>query len=176
MTDAAKRRGPAPGTPNAYAREKAAEKRAADKARAKPLSADTKVFQNLILAGVVVIAGSAFAISYASLARVASWTGWDDWQTLLLPILLDLGIVVFTFLSFIRMERGETIWPTFLLAEALTVLSSVANVLETIDQSDRVGSQLVVACVIAALPPLILAGSSYLAGRTVFKRVEAKNG
>lgn len=166
---AGKRRGPAPGTPNVAARERAEQRRLEEARKARPISADTKRVQGFVLTGVVLIGAAAFAISYGALYEVAAWTGWEAWQSILTPILLDLGIIVFTFLSFIRMERHQSAVATFLLAETLTLLSAGANVLHTLDLSDREGPQLLVACAVAALPPLILSASSYLAGRTIFR-------
>lgn len=162
--------GPKKGTPNEYARKKAEERRLREENRAKPIPADTKPMQYTVLAGVGVIAVAAFAISYGALYRAALWTGWEDWQALLLPLLLDLGIVVFTFLTFIRMERGETILPTILLAETLTLISAFVNGTEAYFTSTETGIRLIIAVALAALPPLVLAGASYLAGRTIFER------
>ena len=138
--------------------------------RVKPMSADSRGIQWTVLLGVVLIGAAAFAISYGAVYEVAGWTGWAQWQMILTPLLFDAGIIVFTFLSFIRMERGEsTLW-TFLLAEALTVASAFAQVIHTLDTSPRQDLELTVACVIATLPPLILSATSYFAGRTIFRK------
>lgn len=138
--------------------------------RVHPMSADTRPIQWAVLLGVALIGAAAFAISYGAVYEIAGWTGWDQWQMILTPLLLDAGIIVFTFLSFIRMERGTSALATFLLAEALTLLSSAAQVIHTLSTSPREGVELWVACAISALPPLILSASSYLAGRTIFRR------
>lgn len=162
--------GPKKGTPNEYARKKAEARREAEAKRAKPISADTKAVAYSTLAGVVLIGLAAFAISYGALVRAALWTGWDTWQAILLPLLLDLGIVVFTFLTFVRLERGERVWATILMAETLTGVSAFVNGLEAFFASPESGIRLWIAVGLASLPPLILAASSYLAGRTIFAR------
>jgi len=138
----------------------------------EPMRADKPWVRRLVLAGVVFIGIAAFAISFGAIYDVAGWTGWAPWQQILTPLLFDAGIVVFTFLSFIRLERGDAAWTTFLLAEALTVASSIIQVIHTLDTSPMEPSsiELYVACVIAAMPPLILSASSYLTGRTIFRK------
>lgn len=140
-----------------------------DSKRVEPMSADTRGIQWTVLIGVTLIGAAAFAISYGAVYEVAGWTGWASWQMMLTPLLFDAGIIVFTFLSFIRMERGQSVTSTFALAELLTVLSSIAQVIHTLSISPRTGMELVVACVISAIPPLILSAASYLAGRTIFR-------
>jgi hypothetical protein len=144
----------------------------------EPMRADKPWVRRTILAGLVFIGLAAFAISFGAIYDVAGWTGWQPWQQLLTPLLFDAGIVVFTFLSFIRLEREQAAWSTFLLAEALTVASSVIQVIHTLDTSPMpAGSvELWVACVIAAMPPLILSATSYLTGRTIFRRAGQPGG
>lgn len=138
--------------------------------QAKPMRANTVGFRRVVVAGTGLVAIAAFAISFGAIYELSAWTGWDQWQLILAPLLFDAGIVVFNFLSFIRMDKSESAVPTFLLAEVLTLLSSVAQVIHTLFTADVVGLQLLVACVIAALPPLVLSACSYLLGRTLFKR------
>lgn len=140
--------------------------------QAKPMRANTVGFRRAVVIGTALVAIAAFAISFGAIYELSAWTGWAQWQLLLAPLLFDAGIVVFNFLSFVRMDKGESALPTFLLAEALTVLSSVAQVIHTLYTSPETGPQLIVACVIAALPPLVLSGCSYYLGRTLFKRTK----
>lgn len=138
--------------------------------QAKPMRANTVAFRRVVLAGTGLIAIAAFAISFGAIFELSAWTGWQLWQLVLTPLLLDAGIVVFTFLSFIRLDKGDSAWPTFILAEALASLSVAAQVIHTLETAPTVGIQLTVACIIAALPPLILSASSYLLGKTLFGR------
>lgn len=138
--------------------------------QAKPMRANTVGFRRVVLAGTGLIAVAAFAISFGAIFALSSWTGWDFWQLVLTPLLLDAGIVVFTFLSFIRLDKGEGAKATFLIAELLALLSVVAQVIHTYSTAPVVGVELAVACVIAALPPVILSLCSYFLGQTLFGR------
>lgn len=147
------------------------EREIAEQAKqAKPMRANTVGFRRVVVVSTGLIAIAAFAISYGAIYELAAWTGWAQWQLILTPLLLDAGIAVFTFLSFLRMDKGESAAPTFILAETLTVLSAAAQVIHTLDTSPTTGSQLAVACVIAALPPLVLSATSYFLGKTLFSR------
>lgn len=139
--------------------------------QAKPMRANTVGFRRIVVIATALIALAAFAISYGAIYELAAWTGWAEWQLILTPLLLDAGIAVFTFLSFLRMDKGESAAPTFILAEALTLLSAIAQVIHTLGASPSTGNELIVACVIAALPPLVLSATSYFMGRTLFKTV-----
>lgn len=138
--------------------------------RPDPMSADTRTIQWTVLLGVSLIGIAAFAISYGAVYELAAWTDWAQWQLILTPLLLDAGIVVFTFLSFIRIERKQNAALTFLLAELLTGISAAAQVIHTYFTSSSTGVQLIVACVVSVLPPLVLSACSYFAGRTLFRR------
>lgn len=138
--------------------------------QAKPMRANTVGFRRVVLAGTGLIAIAAFAISFGAIFALSSWTGWDLWQLVLTPLLLDAGIVVFTFLSFIRLDKAESAKPTFIIAETLALLSVVAQVIHTFSTAPVTGTQLVVACVISALPPLILSVCSFYLGQTLFGR------
>jgi hypothetical protein len=138
---------------------------------ARPMRADTPWVWNTTLITNSVIGLAAFAISFGAIFEVAEWTGWAMWQRVLTPLLFDAGIVVFTFLSFIRLERGESARATFFLAEVLTVISAVIQVIHTLHTTTSTDPvELGVACLIAAMPPLILSASSYFVGRTIFRK------
>lgn len=138
---------------------------------ARPMRADTPWVWNTTLITNSVIGLAAFAISFGAIFEVAEWTGWAMWQRVLTPLLFDAGIVVFTFLSFIRLERGESARATFFLAEVLTVISAAIQVIHTLHTTTSTDPvELGVACLIAAMPPLILSASSYFVGRTIFRK------
>lgn len=144
-----------------------------DENRMQPMSADTKGVNWAALVGIAIIGLGGFGIGFGAIYEVAAWTGYAPWQIALFPILFDVGIVVFTLLAFVRTEKGVKAWPAYLLAESLTLVSAVVQVTHVLVVSEREGPELVVACVMAAMPSLLLSACSYLAGRTIFRRVES---
>lgn len=139
------------------------------------LNADHIALYRLVVAGVIVTALAAVAISWQGLTAVGSWFlppafAW------LLPVAIDVAIVVFTLATLSRRSRGETVALLLVGAYGLTAVSAAANAMHVfLEPVDGLGKlQTIIAAVLAGLAPMLILLTTEVLGTLITKPPRAE--
>jgi hypothetical protein len=122
--------------------------------------------------GVVVIAVSAFALSFDALRQMAISHGVNEALSWMFPISLDLAILVYSLASILRRWQGLCAKMEITFVVASTVISVALN---TCSGSTNEVLNMVLGFIIHALPPLFMAAAVEAATRLISAPVEIRS-
>lgn len=112
------------------------------------------------VAGTVIIAGSAFSLSFRSLADLAQRSGIPAGQAWMWPLIVD-GIIVVSTVSVVALAGHKSNWYPWLLLGSGAAVSVTANAARALVAADADVPRALAACV-AAVPPLVLLAITHL--------------
>lgn len=122
--------------------------------------------------GVIIIAVSAFALSFDALQQLALQHGVSPKLAWMFPVSLDLAILVYSLASILRRWQGLCAKMEISFVIVSTVISVVLN---TCSSSDNVTLNMVLNFVVHALPPLFMAAAIEAATRLISAPVEIRS-
>lgn len=147
-----------------------------DYKKARRFHADVPVVMGLLLFLITAIAAASFYVSFSGLYAAAAWAV-GDVPTLqfAVPVMLDASVIAYSLSLFIKRERGEKVWGTWLAIAVFAVISATANVLHTFGVStSTTPSELFIGATISGGAPLLLAFTTETIAKLVFSPVKPK--
>lgn len=130
------------------------------------------IIEKCTILGVVVIAVSAFALSFDALQQMAVTCGVSKSLSWMFPVSLDLAILVYSLASILRRWQGLCAR----LEISFVVVSTIISVaLNTCASSTDPTLHMLLGFIIHALPPLFMAASVEAATRLISAPVEARS-
>lgn len=147
-----------------------------DYKKARRFHADVPVVMGLLLFLITAIAAASFYVSFSGLYAAAAWAV-GDVPTLqfAVPVMLDASVIAYSLSLFIKREREEKVWGTWLAIAVFAIISATANVLHTFGVStSTTPSELFIGATISGGAPLLLAFTTETIAKLVFSPVKPK--
>lgn len=144
--------------------------------KARRFHADVPAVMGLLLFLITAIASASFYVSFSGLYVAAAWAVGDA-PTLQIaaPLMLDLSILAYSLSLFIKRERGESVWGTWLAISIFASISATANVLHTFAVSTATTpSELFIGATISGGAPILLAFATETIAKLVFSPIKNK--
>lgn len=142
--------------------------------KARRFYADVPFVMALLLFLIALIAAASFYVSFSGLFAAASWAVGDvPPLQIAAPLMLDLSILAYSLSLFIKRERGERVWGTWLAISIFATISATANVLHTLAVSTATNtSELLIGATISGGAPILLAFATETIAKLVFSPVK----
>lgn len=137
------------------------------------INADSIILYRLVLAGVILTALAAFAVSWTGLLAVGGWflpttIAW------IVPVMIDLPIAVMTLGLLGRRSRGESVLLMSIAAYGLTAVSAAANLLHIAESMPLNTIRGGFSGFLAALAPMLVLLTSEILGALITKPPRAE--
>lgn len=148
-----------------------------ERKRARRFHADIPLVMGLLLSLIALIAAASFYVSFSGLYSAAAWAVGDRPSLqFAVPIMLDASVVAYSLSLFVKRERGESVWGTWMAIAVFATISSTANVLHTLAVSTSTTQyELIVGAIISGGAPVLLALTTETIAKLVFSPVDSNS-
>lgn len=145
-----------------------------ERKRARRFHADVPLVMGLLLFLITAIAAASFFVSFSGLYAAAAWAVGDQPALqFAVPVMLDASVIAYSLSLFIKRERGEAVWGTWLAIGIFASISALANVLHTLGVStSTTQAELIIGSIISGGAPALLAFTTETIAKLVFSPVK----